>query len=71
VGELKRMLGGTGILVKSGDALYLAEGILTLLGDKTLRDKIGKFARERIERSYSWSNTAACLLSAYKNSLEN
>jgi len=66
VGEVRRMVGGAGILVDAGDDLQLAEKILLLLNDKALRDRLGKFARTRAEKRYSWSHTSESILSAYK-----
>jgi glycosyltransferase involved in cell wall biosynthesis len=66
VGEVKRMLGGVGILAKSGNHHSLAEGILQLLKDKTLRYNLGRFARRRAEERYNWQRSIASLLIAYK-----
>lgn len=67
VGEVRKMLGGVGVLVEPGDVDALAEGILTLLSDKSLRESLGRFARQRAERSYSWSNSVSSLLTAYES----
>jgi len=66
VGEVRNMLGGVAILVEPGDINALAEGVLRLLRDKTLRDNLGKFARQRVERKYNWSKTTLNLLMAYE-----
>lgn len=66
VGEVKRMLGGAGILVESGDYFALAEGIRRLLTDKALRKNLETFTRLRAERGYTWSKTASSLLMAYE-----
>jgi glycosyltransferase involved in cell wall biosynthesis len=66
VGEAVRMLGGVGILVEPGDFHSLAGGILRLLGDSALRENLGKFARQRAERSYNWPKTVSSLLIAYE-----
>lgn len=65
VGEVRKMVGGVGILVKPGDQHSLAEGILKLLKNETLREKIGRLSRQRIENRYTWPKTAASILSAY------
>lgn len=69
IAEVGRMLDGAGELVKPGDYLSLANGILKLLSDKVLRERLSKLARERAEKKYGWENTAASLLSAYNKSL--
>jgi len=66
VGEARRMLGRAAILVEPGDPYSLAEGILSLLRDKSLRDDLGSLAREKAEKKYNWTNTTANLLSAYQ-----
>lgn len=71
VGEVRRMLGGVGILVEAGDARCFAQGILRLLADKALRDNLGRLARQRAERSYSWRNAASNLLAAYEKLARN
>jgi len=66
VGEVRMMLGGAGILVEPADYYSLAEGILRLLKDERLRYNIGRFARQRIERSYNWAQTTSSLLISYE-----
>ncbi|MFH1245499.1 MAG: glycosyltransferase family 4 protein [Candidatus Omnitrophota bacterium] len=65
VGEVRKMVGGVGILVKPGEQHPLAEGILKLLKHETLREKISRLSRQRIENKYTWERTAASILSAY------
>jgi glycosyltransferase involved in cell wall biosynthesis len=69
VGEVKRMVGGVGILVEPGNFHALGEGILKLLKDKKLRDNLGRLARQRAEKNFNWPNTSLSLLAAYKKSL--
>lgn len=66
VGEVRKMLEGAGILTEQNNCHSLAEGILTLLKDKDLRDSLGRFAREKAENEYNWPKTASSLLKAYK-----
>ena len=66
VGEVRRMLGGVGILVDPDDANSLAEGILRIIGDKDLGDRLGKFARIRVGEKYNWVKTTANLFVAYQ-----
>jgi glycosyltransferase involved in cell wall biosynthesis len=51
VGEVRNIAGGCAVLVKEGDIHSLAEGILMLLEDKNLREKLGKVGRIRIEKN--------------------
>ena len=69
VGEVRNMVGGVGVLIKPGDYHSLAEGILRLLNDKNLRERLTQYTRIRAERKYNWSYTADSLLSAYKKIL--
>jgi len=66
VGEVRRMLGGVGILVEPGDFHSLAWGILRLLVDKKLRENLSRFSRQRAERRYNWKESASSLISAYR-----
>lgn len=66
VGEVRRMVGGVGMLVEPGNYYSLAEKILRLLEDKVLRDRLGKHARMRAESRYNWGFTADSILSAYR-----
>jgi len=43
----------TGILVPPGDSYKLAEAIIKLLKDKTLREKMGEFGRKRVEKLFT------------------
>lgn len=65
VGEVKKMLGGCGILVKPGDTTSLAQGIIKLLKDHKLRFTNGKKALERAIKYYHWGVTVDNLLKAY------
>jgi len=49
--------GETGLLVKSGDAQALAEGLFKVLEDEELRGRLSKNALE-YSRSFSWDKTA-------------
>jgi len=68
-GEVRNMVGGVGILVKPGDAISLAQEILRLIDDKSLRYNLGKLARQRAEEKYNWETTASSLISAYNKYL--
>jgi len=66
VGEVKKMVGKGGILVEQNNYHALAEGILKLLKDNTLRSNLGRFGRERAEDVYNWPKTASSILMAYE-----
>lgn len=65
VGEVRRMVGGVGVLAEPSKQHALADGILLLLNRKDLRDILGKRARRRAEEKYNWLYTAESLLCAY------
>jgi len=69
VGEVRKMVGGVGVLVKPSCEYALAEGILLLLKDKKLRERLGEKTRKRVEEKYNWAYTANSLLSAYRKAL--
>jgi len=46
--------GVTGLLVDPDDEKELAEKILTILDDSELRNRLGKAAKEEIEKKYTW-----------------
>jgi glycosyltransferase involved in cell wall biosynthesis len=53
--------GWTGRLVTTGDPLWLAGAMETLLDNPRLRERMGHAARERIERDFSSARNAATL----------
>lgn len=67
VGEVRRMLGGVGVLTEPGSSVSLAEGILKLINENKLREKLGYFARQRAENRFNWEYTSTNLLTAYEN----
>lgn len=71
VGEVKRMLGGAGILTLPGDSDDLARGVLKLLEDEPLRQRLSSKARQRAEEIYNWDNTSENLLKAYSIALNS
>ena len=66
VGEVGRMVGDAGILAKPGDVNSLAQGIVTLLCNESLRRDYGERARRRACAEFTWGETARNLLDAYK-----
>jgi glycosyltransferase involved in cell wall biosynthesis/MoaA/NifB/PqqE/SkfB family radical SAM enzyme len=70
VGEAARMVRGVGVLARPSDPSALAQGILTLLDDRALREELGHKARQRAEQEYNWGVTAESLLRAYQFGIE-
>jgi len=50
--------GETGLLVSAGDFKALAEAIVRLIENPRLAERIGKAAREEVEKNYSWKTFA-------------
>jgi glycosyltransferase involved in cell wall biosynthesis len=59
----------TGLLVKP-DSNKLANAILTLLSDKSLREKMGRSGREFVRKTYSWDVCAQKMLNVYSEAAE-
>jgi len=62
--------GETGLLVKPADSGELAEALLRLLSDKSLREKMGASGREFVSRELSWDVTARKMLSVYREAIQ-
>lgn len=60
--------GATGVLVERNNPHALAEGILRLLEDDSLRRRMGAEARRHAVESFSWERTARELLRHYEES---
>ncbi|MEM3370391.1 MAG: glycosyltransferase family 4 protein [Candidatus Woesearchaeota archaeon] len=69
VGEVKKMVGNAGILVKAGDVEALSKGIKILLNDEKMRKTLGKEARKRAELEYNWDVTTDNLIKAYETAM--
>lgn len=57
-------------LVNPASPQELSKSILNLLSDNSLRKKIGKNARELVEKEYSWDIVASKTLKVYREILE-
>jgi glycosyltransferase involved in cell wall biosynthesis len=60
----------TGLLFKPGSSDELAQGILKILSDNSLQEKMGKKGREFVLRELSWDISARKLLSVYREAIE-
>jgi len=58
--------GETGILVPPGDVPALAAAIKLLVENKELRHRMGKEARKRVQRKFSWEQAAKQILEVYQ-----
>ena len=54
------------LYAKPNDSVDLAEKIVALLDDPDLRQRMGKFGRERVVNELAWSHEVPKLLSAYE-----
>ncbi|MBU3912016.1 MAG: glycosyltransferase family 4 protein [Candidatus Omnitrophica bacterium] len=70
VGEVPRMLDGAGVLTPPGDVDSLADGILKILQNPSLKKNLERLARERAEKEYNWTVTATNLLGAYEKAVQ-
>jgi len=67
-GSLKEVVSpDCGILVPPKDPFALKEGIMTLLGDKKLRERMGESGRKWAVENFSWPVAAKNTLEVYKD----
>lgn len=57
--------GGSGFLVDRGDTVAMSERILTLLGDRELRARMGQAGRETVSAKFDLRKNVAQLITAY------
>jgi len=57
------------LFVPANDEMAFAKAIITLMDDPGLRERMGRFGRERVERDLQWSVTGKNLLAAYQSLL--
>ena len=67
VDEIKIDDGENGLLSKMGDIEHLSKNILKLYQDSSLRIKLGKNGRKKIEKEYQKENRIQDILKAYEN----
>ncbi len=70
-GALKEVMkhGETGLLVPPKDPRAIADAVMTLLKDKTLRKKMGKAGRKRAVENFSWPVAAENTLNVYRETI--
>jgi glycosyltransferase involved in cell wall biosynthesis len=59
--------GRSGLLVPPGDPAALAQAVLTLLADASLRVRLGEGARKRVMQHYTWDTLAPHAEAAYRH----
>ena len=72
VGSVSEVIedGRTGFLVEAGDYRKLAEKAALLLENPELREKMGREARRKAEREFSWEKTVRTVLKAYSEAVK-
>jgi glycosyltransferase involved in cell wall biosynthesis len=63
--------GETGLLVKRGSTVELADALLKLLSDRSLKEKMGSNGRRFVSESFTWDICAQKLLKVYYEALAN
>jgi glycosyltransferase involved in cell wall biosynthesis len=59
------------LYAKRNDAIDLAEKLLALLADESMRERMGLFGRNRVVNTLSWDHEAPRLLAAYDELFHN
>jgi glycosyltransferase involved in cell wall biosynthesis len=62
--------GKDGFLRDPTDTASLAEALITLLNDDALRKRMGRNARDKIERQYSWNRIADRYIETYEKTIQ-
>jgi glycosyltransferase involved in cell wall biosynthesis len=60
-----------GLLVEPGSSMALANAVAILLGDRQLRNSLGKRAKEMIKRKFSWEANLPKYIEAYSEALNS
>ncbi|MFY1676701.1 glycosyltransferase family 4 protein [Streptomyces sp. WMMC905] len=61
--------GETCLAVPPGDSDALAAGLSRLLGDRTLRERLGAAGRERVLRHFTWASAARGTVARYREAI--
>ena len=62
--------GETGLLVQPRDAAALREAVERLLGDRELRERLGRAARERARERFGWDGVIERTLEVYRRAVD-
>ena len=63
--------GETGLLVKRGSSMELADALLRLLSDEPLREKMGANGRGFVTQNFTWDICAQKMLKVYREALSD
>ena len=71
IGQISEIIehGETGLLIEPGNYKEFASGILKLVENPQLRDKLGFNARAEFERNYTWEMNAMKVIAVYEELL--
>jgi len=61
----------TGLMVKLGDSDALADALIKLINDKSLRESMGSSGRKFIVNNFTWDICAKKMLEVYRGGLAN
>lgn len=64
-GSIPQMIKETGLIVEPGDIQGIRKTISKLIKDKSLRNRLGQMARERILKKFTWNHVAKRTISVY------
>ncbi len=62
--------GETALIAPAGDAGALAGAVKRLLGDESLRERIGRAGRDRVLRRFTWETAARSTVEQYRAALD-
>lgn len=62
--------GVTGFLVQPGNPKDIADKVIKLIDDKSLRIKMGKSARKKVIKEFNWNDNVQSMILEYKKVLE-
>jgi len=68
-GAIPEVLASAGMIVAEDDAAAMGEALRQLLRDETLRERLAKAGRARVERHYSWEQVARKTYSLFQQVL--
>jgi len=64
--NISTLVGDTGILVEERNPSQLAKGIVQLLEEPTLRERLGRRAEKRVEENFTWDKISNHLMQIYE-----
>jgi glycosyltransferase involved in cell wall biosynthesis len=70
-GAIPEVIGDAGLIAAEGDAAALGAALQQLLSDSSLRSKLARAGRERVEQHYSWARVADQTYEFYRRILRS